>query len=67
MNSSFTIWYEKRDNVGKSINPSLDLHINLWINDHKQRDIIDFGVMIKNPISIKKLLFYIPFKVEKII
>ena len=61
MNSSFAIWYEKKE---KKKPPSIKLHINLWINDHKGRDIIDFGMMVSNPKSIKKLFFYIPFNIE---
>lgn len=61
MDSSFTIWYNKRAKDGDK--PILKLHINLWVNDHKKRNIIDFGFMINNPKNIDELLFYVPFKV----
>ena len=61
MNSSFTLWYEKA-NESESI-PSVEIHLNLWINDDKQDDSIDIGFMIKDPKLIKELYLYVPFNV----
>lgn len=63
MNSSFAIWYYPH-NLEDGIKPNIDLHINLWINDHHHRNIIDFGFMINNPTKINKFNIFIPFKVE---
>ncbi|MCX6053264.1 MAG: hypothetical protein NTZ60_12245 [Campylobacterales bacterium] len=63
MNSSFAIWHEPRvEHVEQK--PYIDLHINLWIDEHKKDDIIDFGFMINNPTSISKFYFFIPFEIE---
>ena len=53
MNSSFAIWCEPKEKQAE-LRPNIDLHINLWIDEHKKDDIIDFGFMINNPISINK-------------
>ena len=58
MNSSFTLWYEKTKE-SEDI-PSVDIHLNLWINNDKQDDSIDIGFMIKNPKLIKELYYIIP-------
>ena len=63
MNSSFTIWYKGINT--NSDKPTLDLHINLWINNTDKRDSIDFGIMIKKPNLIKELYFYIPFNISE--
>lgn len=63
MNSSFAIWHELKD-INASQKPNIDLHINLWIDEHDKDDIIDFGFMINNPISINKFYFFIPFNIE---
>lgn len=63
MNSSFAIWYEPKVGQGDP-KPNVDLHINLWIDEHKKDDIIDFGFMINNPTSINKFYFFIPFEIE---
>jgi len=64
MNSSFAIWYEPKET--KSIaKPNIDLHINLWIDEHKKDDVIDFGFMINQPTVINKFYFFIPFDIEK--
>lgn len=62
MNSSFAIWYHPTTNqsTASQVKPSVKLHINLWINDHKERDIIDFGFMINSPHLISEFFFYIP-------
>ncbi len=64
MNSSFAIWYEPKVGQGDP-KPNIDLHINLWIDEHKKDDIIDFGFMINQPTSISKFYFFIPFDIEK--
>ena len=63
MNSSFTLWYQKAKE-SEDI-PSVDIHLNLWINNDKQDDSIDIGFMIKNPKLIKELYLYVPFDIEE--
>ncbi len=63
MNSSFAIWHELKERTVEP-KPNIDLHINLWIDEHQKDDVLDFGFMINNPKSIKKIYFFIPFKVE---
>jgi len=64
MNSSFAIWYEPKNKSDKE-KSNIDLHINLWIDEHQKDDIIDFGFMINQPQYIKKFYFFIPFPIEE--
>ena len=63
MNSSFAIWHEPKEEETE-LKPNIDLHINLWVDEHKKDDVIDFGFMINNPLSINKFYFFIPFDIE---
>ena len=56
-NSSFAVWSENQD-----IN--IDLHINCWIFE-KNKDVIDFGLMISESRKNDKVYFYIPFALKE--
>lgn len=63
MNSSFAIWYKPKEGQVE-IKPNIDLHINLWIDEYKKDDVIDFGFMINQPKAINKFYFFIPFDID---
>ncbi len=62
MNSSFAIWYKPREESEKE--PNIELHINLWVDEYKKENVIDFGFMINNPQSVGSFYFFIPFNIE---
>jgi len=56
-NSSFAVWSKNQD-------IDIDLHINCWIFE-KDKDVIDFGLMISNSKEDDEIFFYIPFYIEE--
>lgn len=70
---SFVLWYEPINKEEKEERIKLDVHINLWKKDktsnllYKEDEIFifDFGFMISDIKKLKKLSFYVPFKISK--
>ena len=67
---SFGLWYEK-DPGGSEVDPVYSLHVNFWsLEDIKttgnvKEPYLDVGIKIENYKSLKKLVFYCPFKLGK--
>lgn len=63
--SSFALWFSGNKNLTKAFRA--DVHFNLWDLHYKkaQPPCLDIGIKIRTPQDYSKVLFYIPWKIDR--